>query len=458
MSEKTNFSSKIGLVMATVGSAVGLGNVWRFPAETQANGGAAFLIVYVACTILLGIPVMLAEFSLGRAGRSDAVGTFRRLSPHSGWWGVGAVSIIASYLILTFYMVVAGWTLIYLIESIDGGLYDGVQALQSTSAADGYFQQKMTGYICSDSTPLLATYGMIALNIGVLMWGVQKGIERLSNVLMPVLFVILLALCAVTLTLPGAGEGLEFFLRPDFSKITPSVLVSALGQTFFSLSLGMGILITYSAYYPADTKLGKTSGIVAMMSLLVAVMMGFIIFPAVTSFGLADHELRGATLIFVTLPEVFANLPAPWLWSTLFFVLLLVAALTSCVSIAEVTIAFMQDRLHLSRIKATLAVLLPLVGLSALCSLSFGSLSTLTIFGRTIFDFLDNFATNILLPLVSIGVCVYMGWFAPKNLLRDELTNYGTRRSRSHAVVLALIRYLAPLMIALILISNFVEI
>lgn len=290
------------------------------------------------------------------------------------------------------------------------------------------------------------------------MWGVQKGIERLSNVLMPVLFVILLALCCVTLTLPDAGVGLEYFLKPDFSKITPAVLVNALGQTFFSLSLGMGILITYSAYYPADTKLGKTSGIVSLMSLLVAVLMGFIIFPAVTSFGLADHELRGATLIFVTLPEVFANLPAPWLWSTLFFVLLLVAALTSCVSIAEVTIAFMQDRLHLSRVKATLAVLLPLVALSALCSLSFGSLSDFTIFGRTIFDFLDNFATNILLPLVSIGVCVYVGWFAPKSLLKQELTNYDSRRSRSHAVVLMLIRYLAPLMIALILLSNFVEI
>ncbi len=458
MSEKANFSSKIGLVMATVGSAVGLGNVWRFPAETQANGGAAFLIVYVACTILLGIPVMLAEFSLGRAGRSDAVGAFRRLSPHTAWWGVGAVSIVASYLILTFYMVVAGWTLIYLIQSVDGGLYEGIQTIHGPASADGYFQQKMNDYICTDLTPLLATYGMIALNIGVLMWGVQKGIERLSNVLMPVLFVILLALCCVTLTLPDAGVGLEYFLKPDFSKITPAVLVNALGQTFFSLSLGMGILITYSAYYPADTKLGKTSGIVSLMSLLVAVLMGFIIFPAVTSFGLADHELRGATLIFVTLPEVFANLPAPWLWSTLFFVLLLVAALTSCVSIAEVTIAFMQDRLHLSRVKATLAVLLPLVALSALCSLSFGSLSDFTIFGRTIFDFLDNFATNILLPLVSIGVCVYVGWFAPKSLLKQELTNYDSRRSRSHAVVLMLIRYLAPLMIALILLSNFVEI
>lgn len=444
--------------MATVGSAVGLGNVWRFPAETQANGGAAFLLVYVVCTILLGIPVMLAEFSLGRAGRSDAVGVFRRLSPGTGWWSLGAVSIVASYLILTFYMVVAGWTLVYLIQSLDGGLYEGLGTLHSTAAADGYFQNKMNSYICTDATPLLATYGVIALNIGVLMCGVQKGIERLSNVLMPVLFVILLALCCVTLSLPGAGDGLEFFLKPDFGKITPSVLVSALGQTFFSLSLGMGILITYAAYYPADTRLGKTSGIVALMSLLVAVMMGFIIFPAVTTFGLADHELRGATLIFVTLPEVFANLPAPWLWSTLFFVLLLVAALTSCVSIAEVTIAFMQDRMNMGRIKATLVVLLPLLGLSALCSLSFGSLSGFTIFGRTIFDFLDYFATDLLLPLVSIGVCIYIGWFAPQGLLKRELTNYGSRRSRSHGVVLALIRYLAPLMIALILLSNFIDI
>lgn len=444
--------------MATVGSAVGLGNVWRFPAETQTNGGAAFLLVYVICTILLGIPVMLAEFSLGRAGHSDAVGVFQRLSPSTRWWGLGALAIAASYLILAFYLVVAGWTLVYLIQSLDGGLYEGLQNLHSTAAADSYFQDKMNSYICTDATPLLATYGVIALNIGVLMWGVQKGIERLSNVLMPILFVILVALCCVTLSLPGASEGLEFFLKPDFSKITPSVLVSALGQTFFSLSLGMGILITYASYYPAETKLGKTSGIVALMSLLVAVMMGFIIFPAVTTFGLTDHELRGATLIFVTLPEVFANLPAPWLWSSLFFLLLLVAALTSCVSGAEVTIAFMQDRLKMSRVKATLVVLLPLVVLSALCSLSFGSLSGVTIFGRTIFDFLDYFSTDILLPLVSIGVCIYMGWFAPKGLLKRELTNNGSRRSRSHAVVQALIRYLAPLMITLILLSSFIKI
>lgn len=455
MAKKATFGSKIGLVMATVGSAVGLGNVWRFPAEAQANGGAAFLLLYIGCTLILGIPVMLAEFSLGRAGRSDAIGVFRKLSPNTGWWGIGAIAIAASYLILTFYMVVAGWTLIYLIESVRGGLFAGVD-VAAVSEADSFFSAKMHQYITDDMTPILATYGLIVLNIGILVFGVQKGIERLSNILMPLLFLILLALGAVALALPEAGEGLSFFFKPDFSKITPSVMINALGQTFFSLSLGMGILVTYAGYYPADTKLGRTSVIVSTLSLLVAVLMGMIIFPSVVSFGLTDHQLGGATLVFVTLPEVFAHLPMPQLWSILFFTLLLVAALTSTVSIAEVTIAFMQDRCRMSRLKATLTVLLPLLALSAVCSLSFGSLSDFKIFGMTVFDFLDFFATNILLPVVAIGVCVYIGWFAPAGLLRRQLSNDGTLRSAFTPVVLFIIRFIAPLMIAMILVSTFI--
>lgn len=455
MSSKNEFGTKIGLIAATVGSAVGLGNVWRFPAETQTNGGAAFLLLYILCVLLLGIPVMLAEFSLGRGGRSDAIGVFKKLSPLSKWWISGLLAVIASYIIICYYMVVAGWTLEYFIESVGGGLYDTLNAADSQQSLRGTFSAKMDEYVSSDLRPLLYTYAMIAINIAVLLGGVRKGIENLSNVLMPLLFVILLVLCFITLSLPNSGEGVKFFLTPDFSRITPGVVVSALGQAFFSLSLGMGILITYSSYYPADTKLVRTSVIVSLLSLLVAVLMGLIIFPAVKSFGLDSEPLRGATLVFVTLPEVFANLPAPRIWSSLFFLLLLVAALTSTISIAEVSVKMMIDRFRLSRRAGVFIVLLPLLGFSAVCSLSFGSLADFRIFGLTVFDLFDQVTTNIFLPVVSLGVCIYMGWFAPKHLLADELSNNGTLRSRFTGIILFIIKYVAPVLIATILISNY---
>ena len=451
---KNEFASKIGLVAATVGSAVGLGNVWRFPAETQSNGGSAFLLLYVVCVLLLGMPVMLAEFSLGRGGKSDAIGSFMNLSPGKKWWIVGALAVLTSYFILCYYMVVAGWTLEYLVESVCGGLYDGISQTPEAGYS-AFFGERMGEYINSDGRPLLYTALLLIINAGVLLGGVQGGIERLSNIMMPLLFVILAIMCAVSLSLPNASEGVSFFLKPDFSKIDASTVVNALGQAFFSLSLGMGVLITYSSYYPADTRLGRTAGSVAFASLLVAVMMGLIIFPAVKSFGLEGENLRGATLVFVTLPEIFARLPLSALWSTLFFTLLFVAALTSSVSIAEVTVATLADRFKMRRRKAVIVTMLPLVVLSSLCALSFGSLAGFKIAGMTIFDLLDNTTTNILLPLVSLGVCVYMGWFSPKTLLADELTNGGKHRSRTATAAAFIIRYVAPLLIALIIVNNY---
>lgn len=454
--DNKQFGSRVGLIAATVGSAVGLGNIWRFPAEAQANGGAAFLLLYILCVFLLGVPVMLAEFSLGRAGRSDAFGVFRKLSPKSGWWGIGALGIVASYVIGCFYMVVTGWTLEYLYQSITGGLFEGVGHMAAGadfSSADAVFETRMNEYISTPWPPIIFTWIVIFLNIGVLAGGVQKGIERLANVLMPLLFVVLIVLCCVTLSLPGAAEGIEWFLKPDFSKINAMTVINAMGQTFFSLSLGMGTLITYASYYPANTRLTFTSMIVALMSLVVAVLMGFVIFPAVASFGLTDHSLVGATLVFQTLPEVFACLPGTQLWSILFFALLFMAALTSTVSIMEVTIAFLCDRFKLKRAKSCIITLCPLILLSAICSLSFSTLSDVKLFGMTIFETLDTFATNILLPVGSIAICIYLGWFAPKGLLKKELTNNGTIRSYLSGVVMFIIRYIAPVLILAILLS-----
>lgn len=459
MQEKATFGSKIGLIAATVGSAVGLGNIWRFPAETQAHGGAAFLIVYILCVILLGVPVMLGEFSLGRGMKSDAVGVYKKLAPGKAWWIAGAISVTASYLILSFYMVVAGWTLEYFIQSVTGNLFADTavtQGLTGIEAQDVKYTAKMKEYIASDTAPLVFTYIMILINFIVVLMGVKKGIERLSNVLMPILFIVLVVFCGFAFTMPKFGEGISFFLNPDFSKINMSVIVNALGQAFFSLSLGMGILITYSSYFPASTKLVKTSLTVSLLDMLVAILIGVMIFPAVMSFGLEDHNFAGASLVFVTLPEVFAQMPGTQFWSILFFLLLFVAALTSTISLTEVTVAFLCDRFGLKRRNSCLIVVLPLFVLSSLCSLSQSSLSTFTIFGKTIFDFLDTFATNLLLPLGAIIMCVFLGWFVPKDYLKRELTNNYSFRSIMTPIVSFIIKWCAPLLIGVVMISQFI--
>ena len=453
MAGKTQFGSKVGLIAATVGSAVGLGNVWRFPAEAQANGGAAFLIIYIVCVAILGIPVMLAEFSLGRGTGKDSVLSFRRLAPRKNWWVGGAIATTASYLILSFYLVVAGWTLEYFWQSITGGLYEGI-------ASDGMgltFRDKMERYIAGSWEPLLATYVIIGINILVLMKGVQKGIEKISNILMPALFVLLVLFCIASLTLPKAPEGLRFFFSPDFTKINAGTFVNALGQAFFSLSLGMGILITYSAYYPKKTDLVNTAVTVSFLDLLVALLMGIIIFPAVMSFGLDGESLEGATLVFITLPEVFAAMPFTRIWSALFFLLLFVAAVTSTISLAEVSIAFVADKFKLGRKLACWAVMTPLVVLSTICSLSQGPLSHIRLFHQNIFDFLDTVATNLMLPSAAIITCLFLGWIVPRSFLKNELTNTGKINRMISKPVIWIIKFAAPILIGVILIAKFLD-
>lgn len=461
MSEKVTFGSKAGLIASTVGSAVGLGNVWRFPAETQANGGAAFLIVYIFCVFLFGIPVMTAEFSLGRGGRSDATGAFLNITPkRRNWRAVGALTILASYLILSFYMVVSGWTLEYLIQSLSGALYDPVPqtaGLTPDAADHVQFSTRMGEYITGTTRPLVMTYLMLAANLGVLMLGVQKGIEKVSNILMPLLFALLVVLVCVSLSLPGAGEGVRFFLNPDFSAVTPSTVIDAMGQAFFSLSLAMGILITYASYFPAKTKLTRTAVTVSLLDLLVAVMMGLIIFPGVMTYGLSDQSLAGSALVFVTLPEIFARMDGTIFWSPVFFLLLTVAAFTSTISLAEVSVSFARERWGMSRRNACLAVILPLFALSTVCSLSVGPWSGCTIAGMTIFDFLDTVTSNIMLPVGGILICIYMGWVAPRNFFGNEMSNYGKMRSYVFPLIYFIVKWIAPVLISIILINSFIN-
>lgn len=458
MDQKTTFSTRLGVIAATVGSAIGLGNIWRFPAEAQANGGGAFLIIYIGCVFLLGIPVMLAEFSLGRAGRSDSVGNFKNLTPGSSWWLAGTIGLIASYLILSYYMVVAGWTVEYLADSVTGDLFEGFTA--STQAAENtFFAQKMDAYVTTALNPLIWTAVVISFNLVVLLLGVSKGIEKLSNWLMPMLFVLLLVFCVASLSLPGAIDGVKYFLYPDFSKITIDVVINALGQAFFSLSLGMGILVTYSAYYPSTVNLTRTATTVSLLDFMMAVLMGLIIFPAVTSFGISSTagEVEGTTLVFITMPEIFAAMPAPRLWGALFFLLLGVAAITSTISLAEVGVAFVRDRFKVSRTAACFIVVLPLFVTSTLCSLSLGAVPEIAIGSRSLFDFLDTFATNLLLPVSALLVCIYVGWRLPKNFLYDQLSNFSTLPARYAPVIALIVRYVAPVLIALILVMKLIN-
>lgn len=451
----STFGSKIGVIAATVGSAVGLGNVWRFPSLAQSNGGAAFLVLYLLSMVLMGIPVMLAETSLGRAGRSDSVGVFKRLTPKSRWWITGVIGVVASYIILSYYMVVAGWTLEYIYQSATGWLFEGTT---NTATDSTLYQQKMSEMISSGWNPLLWTYIVIVINLLILLKGVQKGIETMSNIMMPMLFVILIVFVGVAMTLPNTKEGLEFFLKPDFSKINIDVVMAALGQAFFSMSLGMGILVTYSSYYPKDVKLASTSFTVTGLNFLVAFMMGLIIFPAVMSFNVVINpdSLSGTTLVFVTLPEVFNYMDMPRFWAVMFFTLLFLAAVTSTISIAEVSIAFVRDRFHTSRVKACFVVLLPIFITSAVCSLSLGAVPWLKIGGMAVFDFLDAMTTNVLLPISAFCICIYVGWVMRKQFLHDELTNYGSFRSSLAPAVAFLIKWVCPILIAMILVSYIV--
>jgi NSS family neurotransmitter:Na+ symporter len=399
---------------------------------------------------------MLAEFSLGRAGRSDSVGSFKNLTPGNKWWIAGCFGLVASYLILAFYMVVAGWTIEYLWQSISGGLFEG---FNSASSQNTFFADKMKSLILSGSEPIFWTFAMIVLNLVILLKGVKKGIEKISNILMPLLFVILLIFCAVSLSLPNASEGLKFFLTPDFDKINSQVIVAALGQAFFSLSLGMGILVTYSSYFPKTIKMVRTSVTVTFLDFMVSVLMGIIIFPAVISFGISGSEnMAGMTLVFVTLPEIFAQMGGSQWWSALFFLLLGVAAITSTISIAEVSIAFVHDRFRISRKKACFIVLLPLFLFSTLCSVSLTGVEWLQIANLPLFDALDKFTANMVLPASALLICLYVGWVLPKNFLKDELTNYGTFRSPITPVILFLIKFVCPALIAIIFIANFIKI
>lgn len=440
---KTHFSTRFGVIAATVGSAVGLGNIWRFPYEAGVHGGGAFLITNILFVIILGIPVICAEFLIGRHSGADVCKAFSHFKGGSGWRVIGWMGILASVLILGFYSVVAGWTCDYIYRSVTG--FDGISNPDALHRSFAEFS--------SDAVrPLLWTLAFLAVNYLILVRGVQKGIERMSNILMPLLFVILVAFAINSLTMPAAGEGLKFLFHPDFSALTPSVVLGALGQAFFSLSLGLGCLITYASYFKPNVSLVKTASITALLDTLVAIMAGIIIFPAVFTFG--QEPAAGPRLVFEVLPSIFSNMAGGMIWSTLFFVLLFVASLTSTLSLFETSVAYLSGSRGLSRPRALNISMTAVIVLSVTCSLSFGPLSEVKLFGLNAFDLSDYVSSNILLPLGGMLSSIFVGWIVDRKIVSHELLGASSSRGKRilvKAIVFSL-RYIAPTGIALVFI------
>lgn len=410
--ERAVFKTRFGAIAATVGSAVGLGNIWRFPYEAGVHGGGAFMICYLSFVLLIGVPVLCAEFCMGRFTRSNIFGAYRRLRGDR-WPLAGYIGILASLLILSFYSVVAGWTVEYCITSLSGNI-----DFTDTATGHSKFTELTTGW-----RPVVWTVIFLFCNFFILIGGVTKGIERASNILMPILFLLLVAFCINSFTMPGFKEGVSFLFHPDFSMITPSVMLGALGQAFFSLSLGLGCMMTYASYFNDSNRLGKTALTTALLDSAVAILAGVIIFPAVFTFGMSPEA--GPTLVFEVLPSIFMRLPGGAVWSTLFFLLLFLASLTSTVSMSEISITYFCEEKRMSRKKSTILSSAIALGGGLLCALSFGPLKDVTIGGMTFFSLFDYLSSNVCLPLGGMICSLFVGWRMDRKIIRDQFTDHG---------------------------------
>lgn len=446
--ERGNFGSKLGVILASAGSAVGLGNIWRFPYETGNHGGAAFILIYLGCILLLGLPIMIAEFLIGRHSQANTARAYQILAPGTQWRWIGRMGVLAGFLILGYYSVVAGWTLEYIFEAV------------SNSFAGKTPAEFISSFQSFSSNPwrpaLWLTLFLLATHF-IIVKGVEKGIEKSSKIMMPTLFIIILILVGCSVTLPGAGKGIEFLLKPDFSKVDGNVFLGAMGQAFFSLSLGMGCLCTYASYFSKNTNLTRTAFSVGIIDTFVAVLAGFIIFPAAFSVGIQPDA--GPSLIFITLPNVFqqafSGIPIlAYIFSVMFYVLLALAALTSTISLHEVVTAYLHEEFNFTRGKAARLVTTGCILLGILCSLSLGVTKEFTIFGLGMFDLFDFVTAKLMLPLGGLLISIFTGWYLDKKLVWSEITNNGTLKVPTYKLIIFILKYVAPIAISVIFINE----
>ncbi len=441
--ERGNFGSKIGIVLATAGSAVGLGNVWRFPYMVGEDGGAAFILVYIICILLLGLPGMICEFIVGRHAQANAAAAYDKLSGGRPWKLVGYLGILTSTIILGFYAVVAGWCLQYLYAALVGQL----------SGDANYVKDYFVSFSSSPIRPVLFGIAFILITHLVVVRGVRGGIERASKTLMPILFLLLLILVVASCLLPGAMEGVRFLFQPDFSKLSSNVMLDALGQAFFSLSLGTACLCTYASYFSRDTNLLASAGQIALLDTMIAILSGLMIFPAAASVGISPDS--GPSLIFITLPNVFqqafAAMPiAGYVVGVMFFALLVFAALTSTISMHEIGTAFFTEEWNMPRRRSAWVITVVASLICMVCSLSVGAMDELKLLGISVMDFCDQLTANFMLPIGALLACLFVGWYIPRQVAHDEFTNWGTHGQRIFPVFLFAVRYVCPLCIVLV--------
>jgi NSS family neurotransmitter:Na+ symporter len=440
---RDSFGSKFGVIAAAAGSAVGLGNIWKFPYEVGNNGGGAFLVFYLIFVLLIGVPVMVSEFTIGRHAQKNAIGSFKFIKPGKPWWLVGVMGIGAAFMIFAFYGSVAGWTLEYIFLSIKNG-FAGKTPDELTGMFDTFIQDPIR--------PIIWQVIFVGLTTGVVIAGVKNGIEKYTKILMPVLLLIILVLIVRSVTLPGAGEGLRFLFKPDFSKISGQVILSALGQAFFSLSLGMGTIITYGSYIRKQDNLGSTAIQVSIADTLIAILAGIAIFPAVFAFGISPSQGEG--LVFVTIPNIFQQMPGGYVFSLLFFVLLAVAALTSTISLLEVIVAYFSEEYKISRRKAALISAAIILILGVLCTMSNGgALKDFKLFDYNIWGLFEFVSADLLLPLGGLLIVLFVGFAMGRKKVITELSNDGALKTTWIKIVLFLIRFVAPVGIALVFLN-----
>lgn len=439
MAKRAGFATRMGAIAAAVGSAVGLGNIWRFPFEAGENGGGAFILVYIACILVMGIPVILSEFIIGRSTHSNMKAALRKLSPDKPYYLFTYICILGSFVVIGFYSVVCGWIIEYLYQAALGNL---------SGHTPQEYSDMFTALVANPWRCVGWTVLFLIINFIVMSRGIQKGIERVASIMMPLLFLILFVFCIKSLFMPGAGEGLRFLFFPDFSQLTWYGVLAAFGQAFLSLSIGISCLVTYASYFKDDISLTKDATIVAVLDTLVAILSGVMIFPAVFSFGV--EPTAGPRLIFEVLPGIFQQMTGGYFWALLFFLLVFFASLTSTISLSEIPITFMIEEHKMSRTRALIWTALFTLVLSVVAALSFNVLNDIKVFGKSIFDAMDYAASNVFMLLGGLFTAVYVGWFLDRKVIRDQLTNGGRLKGTVEPYLIFCLRYVAPVSILFI--------
>ncbi|WP_066503993.1 sodium-dependent transporter [Abyssisolibacter fermentans] len=443
MVERDSFGTRLGVLAAAAGSAIGLGNIWRFPYILGKNGGGAFLIIYLICIVIIGIPIMISEFIIGRSTKKNAIGAFKKLAPKTPWSIIGWMGLLSAIAVLSFYGVVAGWCMNYVVSTATN-TFIGKTAQDMTNI--------FTSFTSSTWSPILWQLLFMFITGYIVVSGIKDGIEKYSKILMPVLLILIIILDIRALTLDRANEGLKFLFEPNFNQLTLNGVFIALGHAFFSLSIGMGTMLTYGSYINDSENLKSTALKVCIADTVIAILAGLAIFPAVFAYGIKPDT--GAGLAFMSLPLVFQQMPLGNLFGALFFILLTVAALTSSISILEVIVAYFTEEYNFSRTKITIwgASFVSIIGI--ICSLSNGVLKKYTIFNMNFMDLMNYLSANILLPLGGLLISIFVGYYMDKKIIITQLYNNGTLSNKSISLFMFLVKIVSPIAIIFVFLKG----